>query len=238
VNNNFNKIVFKKYQNEQQNEGKNNNRRNRRIVVKKDIACNIIREFGTDPVPEPEGEIFEVNTNRFLRALFVKNLSLSDNEVVPINGFETSLCIGSVASAYNYDTLVKNNITHILTCGQNMRAKFPQFFSYKRVECVDLPDQDLMTYFEECFEFIDQAKSNNGKILIHCFAGRSRSATILTAYLMKREGLPLKDAIQLVKGSRPNVSPNAGFRMQLKKFQNELFGSEEENISIVEVKST
>lgn len=205
---------------------------NRKIIVKKEVACRIIREYGTDPVTEEEKDVtknnglFDVNTNRFLRALFVMNLSKKDNEIVQLDSEKYPyLYIGSVAGAYNLDTLKKNGITHILTCGQNMRAKFPEIFKYKFVECVDLPDQDMMTFFEDCFDFIDNVKAQGGKILVHCFAGRSRSATILTAYLMAREKMQLQDAIALVKENRPIVNPNSGFRLQLKQFQNELFGN-------------
>lgn len=50
-------------------------------------------------------------------------------------------------------------------------------------------------------------------------AGRSRSATIMTAYVMQSENMLLKDAFKLVRKARPQVYPNPKFRQELKKFE-------------------
>ena len=45
----------------------------------------------------------------------------------------------------------------------------------------------IIRYFESSFAFIDE-HLESGNVLIHCFAGVSRSATILAAYLMRKKG--------------------------------------------------
>lgn len=37
----------------------------------------------------------------------------------------------------------------------------------------DREDTDLAQYFDDCVEFIDEAKRSGG-VLVHCFVGRSR----------------------------------------------------------------
>lgn len=62
---------------------------------------------------------------------------------------------------------------------------------------------------------------NTAKVLVHCAAGRSRSATIVIAYLLMRlrDPLPtLEAAIRFVK-SRREIHPNVGFIRQLMQLE-------------------
>nr|XP_018629364.1 dual specificity protein phosphatase 1-like isoform X3 [Nicotiana tomentosiformis] len=93
----------------------------------------------------------------------------------------------------------------------------------------DRDDVNISNYFEECFDFIEkakgkieEAKGQGGGVLVHCFAGKSRSATIVIAYLMKKHGMSLSEAFQLVKSKRPVISPNAGFMIQLQNYDKAL----------------
>jgi protein tyrosine phosphatase len=52
---------------------------------------------------------------------------------------------------------------------------------------------------------------SNKKILFHCYAGVSRSATFAIAYLMKKHKLTKDEAFNLVKTKRPAIYPNYGF---------------------------
>nr|UBK24586.1 DSPTP1-like 3 protein [Chrysanthemum x morifolium] len=86
---------------------------------------------------------------------------------------------------------------------------------------VPLTDSDganLLDYLEVCLDFIDQARKN-GSVLVHCFAGLSRSASIMTAYLMRSERLSVQDALASLRQSKPSVCPNDGFLEQLTMFQ-------------------
>lgn len=38
----------------------------------------------------------------------------------------------------------------------------------------DHPDITISQYFDDCFDFVDEAKETGGGVLVHCFAGRSR----------------------------------------------------------------
>jgi protein-tyrosine phosphatase len=49
------------------------------------------------------------------------------------------------------------------------------------------------------------------KVLIHCFAGKSRATSFLLAYLIKERKIPLKEGLELVWKVRPIAAPNPGF---------------------------
>jgi Dual specificity phosphatase, catalytic domain len=54
-------------------------------------------------------------------------------------------------------------------------------------------------------------------ILIHCSAGKSRSVTIVAAYLIKYKGMTYNDAMNLIEEKRPVAYPNEGFKNVLQK---------------------
>lgn len=57
------------------------------------------------------------------------------------------------------------------------------------------------------------------KLLVHCAMGRSRSAAIVTMFIMKKFNLPMKLAIKLLQSRREKVDINNGFLSQLEMFE-------------------
>lgn len=78
--------------------------------------------------------------------------------------------------------------------------------------------------FHVAFQHMDRAVRGGGAALVHCQQGRSRSATLVAAYLLRasrEEGTSMTlDAVaaQLVK-ARPNISPNTNFVDELEAFE-------------------
>ncbi|BAD69005.1 putative DsPTP1 protein [Oryza sativa Japonica Group] len=140
----------------------------------------------------------------------------ADNIPCPI---VQGLYLGSVGAAMNKDALKSLNITHILIVARSLNPAFAAEFNYKKIEVLDSPDIDLAKHFDECFSFIDESISSGGNVLVHCFAGRSRSVTIIVAYLMKKHQMSLENALSLVRSKRPQVAPNEGFMSQLENFE-------------------
>ena len=48
----------------------------------------------------------------------------------------------------------------------------------------DDDDADMLSILPEIVEFIKSAVESNGLIIVHCFAGTSRSASCCIAYIM------------------------------------------------------
>ncbi|KAJ7972119.1 putative Dual specificity protein phosphatase [Quillaja saponaria] len=82
----------------------------------------------------------------------------------------------------------------------------------------DMECEDLLDYLDVCLDFIDQSRKE-GSVLVHCFAGVSRSAAIITAYLMRTEHLSQEDALESLRRSCEFVCPNDGFLEQLQMFE-------------------
>ncbi|XP_023515308.1 dual specificity protein phosphatase 1-like [Cucurbita pepo subsp. pepo] len=147
---------------------------------------------------------------------------------------EEGVFLGSIGAAHNKDELKKLNITHILTIACSMPPANPNDFVYKVVGVVDTRDADIKQHFDDCFNFIEEGRQSGG-VLIHCFAGVSRSVTITLAYLMKKRGMNLTEALEHVKSRRPQASPNVGFMFQLKDFETTLQASKEDGMKLSNV---
>ncbi|XVF65058.1 hypothetical protein PTKIN_Ptkin09bG0216000 [Pterospermum kingtungense] len=141
---------------------------------------------------------------------------------------EEGLFLGSIAAANNMDTLKSLNITHILTVASSLKPAHSNVFVYKIIPVLDKEDTNISQYFDECFDFIDEAKRQGGGVLVHCFVGKSRSVTIVVAYLMKKHALSLSQALEHVKSKRPLAAPNSGFIQQLKELEKSLQAANKE----------
>lgn len=114
---------------------------------------------------------------------------------------------------------------------------------YYGIEADDKPSFNISQFFHPAAQFIHEALSHpqsesgpvedlrlspgcisgiNGafatfpdNVLVHCVMGRSRSATLVLAYLMMEHSLSVVDAIEHVR-QRRCVLPNHGFLKQLR----------------------
>mmetsp|Transcript_2080 Transcript_2080/g.4793 ORF Transcript_2080/g.4793 Transcript_2080/m.4793 type:complete len:183 (-) Transcript_2080:34-582(-) len=151
-----------------------------------------------------------------MKRTYISQMSRTDSRPQKI---VEGLYLGSVGAAYNLSVLKSLNITHILTVCDCLPPKFPDQFNYKVVLAVDDPSERLCKHFRDCIEFIHQSIMSGGIVLVHCFAGVSRSATIVLAYLMRYNAMPLQKAMMLVRSKRSWINPNPGFMAQLRRFE-------------------
>ncbi|KZV94697.1 hypothetical protein EXIGLDRAFT_736446 [Exidia glandulosa HHB12029] len=71
----------------------------------------------------------------------------------------------------------------------------------------------LRGQFAGICDWIDRARLEGGKVLVHCRVGVSRSATVTIAYVMKHLGLPLIDAYLIVRSRRLSVLIQPNMRL-------------------------
>ena len=88
---------------------------------------------------------------------------------------------------------------------------FPSDLSYKIVNVMDVPWENLAKHFSTCNKFIKNSIDQGGTVFVHCYAGVSRSASIVCAYLMYEHKMPMFYALSLIKQKRPIAFPNPGF---------------------------
>lgn len=113
-------------------------------------------------------------------------------------------------------TLKEFGIDYVISIGEHNMIKngpFPYVKEHLIIVANDDETQDLTNAFRESFEFIEKYKSN--KILVHCSAGMSRSASIVIGYLIIYHNLDFEKAYHYVLSRRPCIYPNDGFIKQL-----------------------
>lgn len=135
---------------------------------------------------------------------------------IPACILDNFLYLGS-QDCVDIDTIYISKITHILSIGIPMPEGNWNELDSLYVPCLDLPETDLNEIWTISNKFIGTAKENNGKVLVHCNAGVSRSASVVIGYLIMVCGFSFDDAFDLVKNKRNCIRPNDGFLKQLKK---------------------
>ncbi|KAF8053479.1 hypothetical protein N665_1411s0012 [Sinapis alba] len=129
---------------------------------------------------------------------------------------QDNLFIGGGLAARSVYTLQHLGITHILCLCANeigqSDTQYPDLFKYKNFsQITDDEDSKIEGIFQEALDFINHGEETGGKILVHCFEGRSRSATVVLAYLMLRKNLTLLEAWSKLRKVHRRAQPNDGF---------------------------
>ncbi|OHS97731.1 Dual specificity phosphatase, catalytic domain containing protein [Tritrichomonas foetus] len=161
----------------------------------------------------------EIPTNPNYNLTNFTNLNgiITNNSPNIIDYVDTGLYIGSEAAAQDRELLSQNQITHIINLnGHNTTPAFPGSFEYFTVKMSDNVFEVLDEKFWNALEFLKNAIKNNGKVLVHCRRGISRSAALCVAYLMDTKKISYDEAFSYLKSHRLIVNINQGFVEQLK----------------------
>ncbi|NXX75165.1 SSH1 phosphatase, partial [Urocolius indicus] len=137
------------------------------------------------------------------------------------------LYLGSEWNASNLEELQGSGIDYILNVTREIDNFFPGLFAYHNIRVYDEETTDLLAHWNEAYHFINKAKKNRSKCLVHCKMGVSRSASTVIAYAMKEFGWSLEKAYGYVKQKRSIARPNAGFMRQLLEYEGILDASKQ-----------
>ena len=138
-----------------------------------------------------------------------------------ISGF---LWLADARTALDPETGKRFALTHVVNATNRC---VPNTFAsngvlYHNVDLDDSEESDIKAHFAPVHDFIDTAGANNGRVLVHCMCGVSRSASLVIAYVMMSEKVNLAVAFDRVKAARPIVSPNPRFARALMALEREL----------------
>jgi atypical dual specificity phosphatase len=157
-------------------------------------------------------------------------------EIVP------HLFLGNYEIATSVSWLKRNKITHVLSIldEEERIARLTRILKltavdHKVIFIADDYKSPLRLYFEESVAFIRRAiissantsassdqksgdeKNEQGRVLVHCLFGISRSATIVAAYLIHEYGMNASQSIKFITLTRV-VDPSNTFQIQLVRY--------------------
>jgi dual specificity phosphatase 12 len=145
------------------------------------------------------------------------------------------LYIGGLYALYQTDLIRAAGITHVLSVidyDPLLQDKFAHLKHFQ-IRADDHPNENLLQHLPEAVRYIDQALKEVGRIestekdasrnhadgaggvFVHCAMGKSRSATLVVAYLVWKHDLDAGTALDQLCEGRPVCDPNPGFKEQL-----------------------
>ena len=164
---------------------------------------------------KPTCSYFNNNSNN-------SNNSNNMDEIVP------GLWIGNMVAANDLHSLKKNNIKYIFNISRDIPNYYEidknfEYYNFQVDDSLLIKDIDLMTQNLNILvnELDTRLRKKNGSILVHCYAGRQRSAILVAAYLVFKYNMTPEDACQYILTRRPeafhyNISIN--FKDSLQKY--------------------
>lgn len=134
-----------------------------------------------------------------------------------------NLNIGGLYALYQAEAIKQADITHVLSVIDFDLYELQESNNYLKsknykhhiIQIDDDPNENLLQHFDGAVEFIKVGLKSGGGVFVHCAMGKSRSATIICAYLMHEYGISPDKALAQLREGRGVCGPNPGFMEQL-----------------------
>jgi protein-tyrosine phosphatase len=108
----------------------------------------------------------------------------------------------SSLSAIRSSNLVELGVTHIVTI-LDFDVQFENWSGNRLViKLLDGTQANLLDRLDECVEFVQNARSEGGKVVVHCMMGLSRSVCVVAACLIAELGVSVDKALNQIKEKR------------------------------------
>ena len=164
------------------------------------------------------------NIPKYNRINLKEELNMDNNEVKKNDEdyseiIKDFLFISGYKTASTLSDLQNLKITNIINCSGDLCENLEfSGIHYLTLNIRDNVSENIECIFYKCINYIDEAKEKNGRILIHCYKGVSRSVSVLISYLIYLYKWTYDKAFDFVQLKRPIANPNIGFYLQLKTF--------------------
>lgn len=122
--------------------------------------------------------------------------------------------LGAIPLPHMTKQLTQDNVKGVISLNEDYELKYiyntEQAWTKAGIKTLRLATQDLFATPTICninkaIDFIKEIKNDNGTVLVHCKAGKTRSTTVVVCYLIHSEGMNPDEAYRFVKAKRPQA---------------------------------
>ncbi|KAH9529722.1 Dual specificity protein phosphatase 3 [Dermatophagoides farinae] len=164
--------------------------------------------YWRDRFPRPLSTSPSITPNELLEILLAHTYGYYVLPAEPYDEVYPNIYLGDSTTALCIHLLRRLGITHVLNAAWGRQRNLglvntsSSFYrnaqiEFMGIEALDMSAFPLYQHFYSATDFIESAlKQSNGKILVHCGEGISRSSTLVIAYLMIKKGMNVSDAIR------------------------------------------
>jgi hypothetical protein len=148
--------------------------------------------------------------------------------------FPGELYLGNQWCAQKAWTMRERKIRGILNCAVEVTPPksahlaalgVTHYHKFEMIDSPDVPSSNITDFLHQGADLLhDWIVDQRLAVYAHCQMGKSRSTTIVLAFLIKHKKYTLLDALELVKKRRPMAHPNIGFLRQLIAFEQKVTG--------------
>jgi protein-tyrosine phosphatase len=138
-----------------------------------------------------------------------------------------NLFLGDIDDVQSLNFISDHNIQLIINAAEEVSV--PDYANVNKV--INLNWKDSLkqpisfNLLDELIETINEYLHDGKGVLVNCYAGISRSTTIIVAYMMKMYNMKFKKAYWHVIERRVDVMPNDNFILILKRYEKYLKSS-------------
>lgn len=139
----------------------------------------------------------------------------------------SGLWIGDKKISQNFNFFKTKKIEFVVNCTKTSPSSIPNTL---RIPVLDnLREEEVEKMYKwlpKVTEYIHQQLKSLRNVLVHCHAGKQRSATVVAAYLIRYSGINVDSAIDIIRTKRKIAfSPGINFKKSLLKFQTDLISN-------------
>eukprot|EP01122_Echinamoeba_exundans_P000742 TRINITY_DN10678_c0_g1_i1.p1 TRINITY_DN10678_c0_g1~~TRINITY_DN10678_c0_g1_i1.p1 ORF type:complete len:219 (-),score=27.08 TRINITY_DN10678_c0_g1_i1:157-792(-) len=146
----------------------------------------------------------------------------------PMDAITENVFLGDMCGTGEWSSISHRRISKILiACARCPKPKFASKSLEKDIEVQKLnirPGQDanLLPALSSAVSFIESGVSQGKNVLVSSLDGRSRSAAIVAAYLMKSKNLSVREALEMLRNKRPIVEISDSVIRQLELYSKQV----------------
>lgn len=121
-----------------------------------------------------------------------------------------NLWLGNMFAAHDEYFIKSNNINLVINCSKDI--EIPEWYERHGVAAIrlaindantDVDNHKLDSNIDDLVNVIHEYRKEGKNVLVHCYAGMQRSATVVGSYLIKRYDHRPEHAIFYVRHKRP-----------------------------------